>query len=589
MFNIQSSIFKLQIRGFLLLFFITLGFGQLQVKVSVDKHKIYEGDSITLSVSVDNANGTPSVDVSRIKDFSIVSGPNQSSNIQWINGKMSSNISLSWTIVPKKNGKLIISQLNVTIDGKTYRSQEKTITVYERGKQIQTKTGKKPRLEYFVEGEVDKSNPFRGEQITLTYTLYTRVDLTGFDIKEAPRYKGFWATDLYSPKSLQLREVKKNGEKWYAATVKKMALFPTQSGKIEIEPLTASVGVKVKSDRRSFFSDPFFSDGFFGNSKTVTVASNSVKLDVIPLPSSPRNVSASVGEWNLKTKVNSTDVKQNEAVTLSITLYGKGNLQSVNIEDIGFSSDLEVFEPKVNIIENDKSDRIGGQKMIEYVLIPRNHGRIVIPTINLTYFDLQTNKWKTKSSNPIALNVTPSDSPSSAIIGLTKEEVELMGEDIRFANLESPQWQKRNIPLVSNKTIILFSLSIILLLLPGLVNISQERLSKTENSRKAKKALKKANIHLSKAEETPEQIYSQIHQAVNIYLNYKLHKLSERAPSEIMSILYTRNVTESILDNIKEILERGDAVRYSPISQENAKIDLQNIQLHLKEVDNVWS
>ena len=56
-----------------------------------------------------------------------------------------------------------------------------------------------------------------------------------------------------------------------------------------------------------------------------------------------------------------------------------------------------------------------------------------------------------------------------------------------------------------------------------------------------------------------------------------------------MSILYTRNVTESILDNIKEILERGDAVRYSPISQENAKIDLQNIQLHLKEVDNVWS
>lgn len=325
--NCKLSNINCQLKRLIFLLLFAFGLAQPQVNVSVDKQKIYDGDSITLTVSVENASGTPSVDISKIKDFSVISGPNKLSYKENKNGKVSSVFSLSWTILPKKKGKLIIPQLNVKVDGKTYLSNAKTITVYERGKQIQSKNSNKPKLEYFVEGELDNNNPYRGEQVTLIYTLYTRVDLTGFDIKEIPRFKGFWATDLYSPKSLQLSEVFKNDEKSYAATVKKMALFPTQSGELEIEPLMASIGVKVKSSRRGIFSDPFFSDGFFGNSKTVTVASNSLNLDVKPLPSSQGSVSASVGEWNLRTKVSKTDVNQNEAVTLSITIFGKGNLQ----------------------------------------------------------------------------------------------------------------------------------------------------------------------------------------------------------------------------------------------------------------------
>ena len=88
---------------------------------------------------------------------------------------------------------------------------------------------------FFIEAEIDNLSPFRGEQITLTYILYTQVDVTSFD-DELPKFKGFWSEEIYSPKNLNLREVNKDGVGYYAATIKKMALFPTQSGRLIIEP-----------------------------------------------------------------------------------------------------------------------------------------------------------------------------------------------------------------------------------------------------------------------------------------------------------------------------------------------------------------
>ncbi len=66
--------------------------------------------------------------------------------------------------------------------------------------------------QFFIEAKVDNNNPYRGEQTTLTYTLYTKVDVTSFD-DDVPSFKGFWTEELYAPKNLKLREERKNGVK----------------------------------------------------------------------------------------------------------------------------------------------------------------------------------------------------------------------------------------------------------------------------------------------------------------------------------------------------------------------------------------
>ena len=83
------------------LFAISMLWAEGSVDVTVDRRRINEGESITLSVVAKNFNGKPDVALSSFSDFKILNGPNQSSstNVQFINGNMekSKTVTLSWT------------------------------------------------------------------------------------------------------------------------------------------------------------------------------------------------------------------------------------------------------------------------------------------------------------------------------------------------------------------------------------------------------------------------------------------------------------------------------------------------------------
>ena len=77
------------------------------VQISVDRNRLEEGELITLSIEVSGSKDFAQVDMSQIKkDFEILSGPGQQTNIQWINGSMTSTKTLTWTISPKMNGEI---------------------------------------------------------------------------------------------------------------------------------------------------------------------------------------------------------------------------------------------------------------------------------------------------------------------------------------------------------------------------------------------------------------------------------------------------------------------------------------------------
>ena len=86
--------------------------------------------------------------------------------------------------MPRKIGRLVIPSFQIKVDGKTTKSQPIYVGVTKKSK------SSIKNAQFFVEASIDNNTPFRGEQIILTYTLYTRVDVTGFDEK-IPRYKGF--------------------------------------------------------------------------------------------------------------------------------------------------------------------------------------------------------------------------------------------------------------------------------------------------------------------------------------------------------------------------------------------------------------
>ena len=87
------------------LFIISCGLSQ-SVNISVDKNKITINETVIFSIEVNNSESFASLDQkSIIKDFIIVSGPSQQTNIQWVNGKMTSTKTMSWILSPKRLGK----------------------------------------------------------------------------------------------------------------------------------------------------------------------------------------------------------------------------------------------------------------------------------------------------------------------------------------------------------------------------------------------------------------------------------------------------------------------------------------------------
>ena len=107
--------------------------------------------------------------------------------------------------------------------------------------------------------------------------------------------------------------------------------------------------------------------------------------------------------------------------------------------------------------------------------------------------------------------------------------------------------------------------------------------------RKARRALKIAYNILDSDSNTPEGIYTHIYKAVIGYINLKTgSNRVEYSTGEIIEIIKSYNETE-VYNGIEQILTRGEAVRFAPISSQEANNDLKGIKKLLKKIDGSWS
>ena len=564
-----------------LIFVLNLLWAESSIDVTVDRRRINEGDSINLSVVVKDYNETPNVDLPILSDFRIVSGPNQSNstNVQFVNGKMtkSSIVTLNWTLIPVKTGHLEVPSVSIDIGGEIIKSKPIRIAVSKRQTSNANKISK-----FFIEAEIDNPSPFRGEQVTLTYILYTQVDVTSFD-DELPKFKGFWNEEIYSPKNLNLREVNKEGIGYYAATIKKIALFPTKSGTIEIEPMVAIIGIREQQQRWNDFS-------LFGPpSKKFTISTNSLSLDVQPVPLNINGkISSVVGDWKIKSSVDANDFKQDQAVTFEILVKGIGNLHVIDLTDILFPNELEVFKPEIYENNNSLGDKIGGEKKFSWVLIPRYAGKIHIPKFDFIFFNPNLKKWDVKSTTDYYLNVSPNEKIQSNSIGLSKKEVILMAEDINFLDESKPSWKNNNIRLFSKTSTMLLILSGVFFMFPAIFNYSNKKRGLSYRSRQSRKALKMAFDFLDTNSIETEKIQVGIYHTIIIFINGKLGTKKVEYSNEEIITLFKNHGADQVCMELEKILNVVQVGRFAPENIKEQIVSHNEIKTILKEADNVW-
>lgn len=562
---------------------------QPRVQTIVSNTRIVEGESFTLEVRAEDGD-IQSVSQVGLADFRILSGPSTSRSVQIINGVVSSTSSYSWMLLPRKTGKQVIPSLAVNVDGTTLHTTPVQIEVVPAA--AAARPGSPDRTSaLYIAAEVDQQEVYRGEQVTVTWTLYTQMNISGWEIVSLPKLTGFWTEELFAPSKLQLRERVIGGRRYYTAVVRRMALFPTQSGELEIDPLVLKIGVQTRS-RRQF--DPFFDDfSIFGSGRVEhrVITSPAVTMKVAPTPASnrPPDYTGLVGRYSLSGAFDRQEIRQDEAVTFTLTINGDGNVKTLELPVINFPRGLEVFDPRISS-EPSLGDIVGGSRTIEYVIVPRQAGTFTIPQIRLPHFNPVEKRYIVKMVGPFTLNVMPRAESLAGSPGATRREVALLGKDIRFLKTGRPRWLRTGAGWYTTGVLLLNLATVLLFAAPWAGPRVKTLATVLKPGLRAMRALAAATAMVEGDQGEPGQVYATFSQAVTQYLNHKLRRSTrEYTMTEVAEILAIKGVAGEQRERLIQILERAAAARFAPVEAGDAEADRQALKEVLREVEAQWS
>jgi hypothetical protein len=515
---------------------------QVATTVSADTVGVQDQFQLTVTVTGNDSGQAQTPRLPRLQGLRVVAGPSLSTQFQWINGRSTSSKSFIYILLPEREGQFTIDPVEVTVGGKVYKTQAITVRVTSASHAPTPPTRTAPANpldqnlfggmqrtqpsgdEVYVTAELDRTSAYPGQQVTLTYHLYTQVAVTGLQLQENPPLTGFWVENIeVESKPTGARRVI-NGKEYLDYVVKKQALFANTPGRLQIPSSTFAVSVKSASD--------FF--GFFGQTETVYRKTKEVALDVKPLPAQdrPSGFNNAIGSFSLADELNKSEVAAGDAVSLRVKLAGTGNLTEIPDIPLPPMPDLEVYSSKrEDNVRPVAGDQIGGEKAWEYVIVPKAPGSHTIPALSFSYFDPERGSYETATTSPISLNVTPGNNAGNAIAmlsGINKQSLTRQGTDINFIKLSGEELKPQPRPVYYSPWFYLLA-AVSLLANAGAFLVQRERARQSGDvalarSRKAKRL---ALGRLRKAEKAgrqePRRFYDEAALAFSGYLQDKFN------------------------------------------------------------------
>ncbi|MEJ5352218.1 MAG: BatD family protein [Melioribacteraceae bacterium] len=549
---------------------------------TVDKTTIgqYEHFQVYFTFNGSDINGVSNFRPPSFQGFKVLSGPNQSTSMQIINNKVSGSLTFSYILMPTSIGEFTIGSASVDYNGKTYRTAPLKITVVKGTSQQQKESSGISSDELsknvFIVAEASKTRAYLGEQITVTYKLYTKLNIASPQITKLPQYQGFWAEEIEPSQTISFDIEMYKGERYRVATIKRVALFPTKTGTLNVTPFELNIPVIVKRKRTSNdIFDEFFNDSFFGNTQTIEylAKSNTLKIEVEPLPSTnvPASFNGAVGNFNFKVEVDKNKVKTNESITLRMTVSGSGNIKLLKLPEVQLPAGFEKYEPKIYDNVN-KGSIISGQKIVEYLIVPRTPGEKEISPIEFSYFNPAAKKYVTLTSPAFKINVMKGEGQYEPIAGtFSKEDIKLLSEDIRYIKTSDYKFEKKKErALLQSWFWISMTLPLIALFVAVGIRKKQEKLYSNVQLLKYQKAEKAAKKRLKIAKQALDknnlsEFYSELSLALYGYLEDKLSlQKSEFTIEKALEILSQKNISDDLIARIKNVSDKCEFVRFAP-------------------------
>ena len=537
--------------------------------------------------------------IDNIPDFDVLMGPStsKSSNISIVNGNVNQSVSTTFTYVlqAQKEGTFNLPAATVMVDKEKYTSNTLKINVVTDNNAQQNSGQSSPTqsniqtisgVEVFIRTIPSKTTVYEQEAVLITYKLYVRGVANVFRVQgtKTPEAKEFISQDVLQPDDKQFSSENYNGKDYNVVVLDQRLLYPQRAGSLNVEEGEYESALRIvnSSPHRSFFSS------FFDTYQDVTrkITAPAVKITVKELPTGkPVSFANAVGNFSLKSSINTTELKENEPISLTISISGNGNFRLIKNPEIKFPNDFEIYDPKVDAKLKNTTAGVTGSRTIEYLAIPRHAGNFTIPATEFSYFDLASQTYKTLRTETYEIKVAKGNGAQSDMQSfVNKENVRMLGNDIRYINTTDTNLKLKNDFLFGS---ILFIFSYLVSLLLAIVLFVVFRKQATENAnivltrnkkanKVATKRLKIAQKHLQQNEK--EKFYDETLKALWGYFSDKFSIPVAGLTKDNIEIELSRTgADETLISDFKNILSTCEYARYAPAGQAGEMSDLYHL------------
>ena len=530
-----------------------------------------------------------------IKGFDVLMGPSRSqqSSTQIVNGNVTSTSSITFTYILMANtaGEYTIGGASIVADGNQMVSNSVKIKVLPQDQNSNGGQGDSSAhsssgtsisdQDLFITATASKTNVFEQEAFVLTYKIYTRESNLQLNNAKLPDFKGFHSQEIEMTTNARWTPEHYRGRNYYTTVYRQFVLFPQQSGKLYIDPaqFQMTIGKPVQSD------DPF--DAFFNGGSNVieikkSIATPKIAINVSPLPAGkPADFSGGVGEFTVSSSINSKELKTNDAITIKLVISGTGNLKLISNPEIKFPEDFEVYDPKVDNQVRLTQEGLTGNRVIEYLAIPRHAGTYKIPGVSFSYFDIRSKSYKTLKTEEYVVNIEKGAGNADQVIAnfTNKEDLKVLGKDIRYIKQNEVTFQPKGSFFYGSMSYWLFY---IIPALTFIIFFIIYRKQAAENANVAKVRTKKANKVATKrmklagkllSENKKDAFYDEVLKALWGYISDKLNiPVSRLSKDNIEEKLRNHGVSEELIKDFLNALNDCEFARFAP-GDENQAMD----------------
>lgn len=526
-------------------------------------------------------------DFDEVNNFSRETGMSSA----FINGHLTVNRTQSWIYVlhPRKAGTLVIRNIQIQINGQTVKAPDLSIEVHPSGAKIANRgsgglgypqPGRLPPGGvhspsqqrgglFLIRAEPSKLKVYKGEQVILTYALYTRVGMMNIQVERYPNPTGFLKEDIDIPLlrgRLDYAPAVVNGHEYRRAVMAQYAIFPVKEGTLPIDTFTAKFTFQAGPRMGGDDDDPFaMLNQFFKAMQTTTetATSDRVSIEVLPLPGAgqPANFQGLVGDFDITAMLDKTTVKAGEPVNLKVKVEGRGHAGSLERLNINWPQDFELYEDKSNtqFLKTGYSERV-----FDYMVIPKTKGRFEIPPIELSMFNPDSKAYQTKKTSPLSIEVLEG-TPGSVYVpkSIGKSEPPRANEDIRYWKDQISENQSTALRAVA-RGVAMAAMVLVVFSLWSLIS------SQGDNTRRAKQqagdAIKEKARALRTSTAPPVEVLGEVEtllaQILEIRYGIAIGSLTH---AEIAQTLLSRAQTdEATAKRVSALLAHVESQRYAP-------------------------